>query len=80
MKHKIFDILNFSTIISIEICLPLVDKIKNLELSKMAFQVVFSAKSVQRFSFGLLVAPKLKNQVKDIMAPSWSITSFQSLV
>ena len=29
---------------------------------KMAFQVVFSAKNVPRFSFGLLVAPKPKKQ------------------
>ena len=28
----------------------------------MAFQVVFSAKNVPRFSFGLLVAPKLKKR------------------
>ena len=54
MKLKIFEILDFSTVISIEICRPLVAKLKNLKLSKMAFQVVFSAKNVPRFSFGLL--------------------------
>ena len=80
LKLKIFEILDFSTVISIEICRPLVAKLRNLKLSKMAFQVVFSAKNVPRFSFGLLVALKLKNQVRAIMAPSRSITSFQSLV
>ena len=34
---------------------------------KMAFQVVFSAKNVSWFSFGLLVAPKLKKQGGAIM-------------
>ena len=37
-------------------------KLRNLKLSKIAFQVDFSAKHVQRFSFRLLVAPKLKKQ------------------
>ena len=46
---------------------------------KMAFQVVFSAKNVPRFSFGLLVAPKPKKQGGAIMAPPWVTTSFQSL-
>ena len=46
---------------------------------KMAFQVVFSAKNVPRFSFGLLVAPKPKKQGGVIMAPPWVTTSFQSL-
>ena len=62
LKLEIFEILNFSTIISIEICQPLVAKLRNLELSKMVFQVVFSAKNVQRLSFELLVALKLKYQ------------------
>ena len=44
---------------------------------KMAFQVVFSAKNVPRFSFGLLVAPKPKKQGGAIMAPRVT-TSFQS--
>ena len=69
LKLKIFEILDFSTVISIEICRPLVAKLRNLKLSKMAFQVVFSAKNVPRFSFGLLVTQKLKNQVGAIMAP-----------
>ena len=54
--------MNFSTKISIEICCPLATKLRDLEMFKMAFQVVFSAKNVPRFSFGLLVAPKLKKQ------------------
>ena len=40
----------------------LVTKLRDLKMFKMAFQVVFSAKNVPRFSFGLLVAPKLKNR------------------
>ena len=42
----------------------------------MAFQVVFSAKNVPRFSFGLLVAPKLKKREGAIMPPR-ALTSFQ---
>ena len=60
LKLKILKILNFSTIISIEICRPLATKLRDLKMFKMAFQVVFSAENVPRFSFGLLVAPKLK--------------------
>ena len=37
-------ILNFSTIISIEICRPLATKLRDLKLFEMAFQVIFSAK------------------------------------
>ena len=37
LKLKIFEILNFSSIISIEICQPLAAKLRNLKLSKMAF-------------------------------------------
>ena len=59
-KFKIFEILNFSTVISIDFCRPLAAKIRNLKSSKMAFQVDFSAKKVTRFNFGLLVAPKKK--------------------
>ena len=45
----------------------------------MAFQVVFSAKYVPRFSFGLLVAPNLKNKVGALMPPPPRVTtSFQS--
>ena len=62
LKLKILKILNFSTIISIENCRPLATKLRDLKMFKMAFQVVFSAKNVPRFSFGLLVAPKLKNE------------------
>ena len=79
MKLKILKILNFSTIISIENCRPLVTKLRDLKMFKMAFQVVFSAKNVPRFSFGLLVAPKPKKQGGAIMAPPWVTTSFQSL-
>ena len=61
MKLKILKILNFSTIISIEICHPLATKQRDLKMFKMASQVVFSPKNVPRFSFGL-VAPKPKNQ------------------
>ena len=46
----------------------------------MAFKVIFSAKNVPRFNFGLLVAPKLKNKVRAIMAPTRSFMSFQSPV
>ena len=62
LKLKILKILNFSTIISIENCRPLVTKLRDLKMFKMAFQVVFSTKNVPRFSFGLLVAPKPKKQ------------------
>ena len=78
MKLKILKILNFSTIISIENCRPLVTKLRDLKMFKMAFQVVFSAKNVPRFSFGLLVAPKPKKQGGAIMAPPRVTTSFQS--
>ena len=43
---------------------------------KMAFEVVFSAKNVPKFGFGLLVAPKLKKQGGPCWPP-WVITSFQ---
>ena len=76
MKLEIFEIFDFSFIISFELCRPLAAKLRNLKLSKIAFQVVFSAKNVPRFSFGLLLAPKLKNQVGAIMAPLGSVTSF----
>ena len=69
MKLKILKILNFSTIILIENCRPLATKLRDLKMFKMAFQVVFSAKNVPRFSFGLLVAPKLKKRGGAIMAP-----------
>ena len=77
MKLKILKILNFSTKISIEISRPLVTKLRDLKMFNMAFQVVFSAKNVPRFSFGLLVAPKLKKRGGAIMAPPRAITSFQ---
>ena len=48
------------TVISIENCRPLATKLRDLKMFKMTFQVVFSTKNVPRFSFGLLVAPKLK--------------------
>ena len=67
-KLKTFEILNLSTIVSIEIYRPLAAKVMNLKLSKMAFQDAFSAKNVQSFSFGLLVALKLKKQGGAIMA------------
>ena len=53
-------------------------KLRDLKMFKMAFQVVFSAKNVPRFSFGLLVAPKPKKQGGAIMAPPRVTTSFQS--
>ena len=62
LKLKILKILNFSTIILIEISRPLATKLRDLKMFNMAFQVVFSAKNVPRFSFGLLVAPKLKKR------------------
>ena len=62
----------------IEICYPLVAKLRKLKFFEMAFQVVFSAKNVPRFSFGLLVAPKMKKRGRAIMAPSpRALTSFQ---
>ena len=57
--------------IVIEISRPLVTKLRDLKMINMAFQVVFSAKNVPRFSFGILVAPKLKNKVRAIMALTW---------
>ena len=69
MKLKILKILNFSTTISIEISCPLATLLRDLKMFKMAFQVVFSAKYVPRFSFGLLVAPKLKKRAGAIMPP-----------
>ena len=62
LKLKILKSLNFFTIISIEICHPLATKQRDLKMFKMASQVVFRPKNVPRFSFGLLVAPKPKNQ------------------
>ena len=58
--------------------ISLAAKVRNLRLFKMAFQVVFSAKNVQRFSFGLSFAPKLKKEGGAIMAPPRVTTSFQS--
>ena len=58
------------------ICRLLVAKPRNLEMFKMAFQVVFIAKNVQRFSFEPLVAKKLKKQWGAIMPPQVT-TSFQ---
>ena len=54
-------------------------KLRNLKLSKIAFQVDFSAKNVPRFSFVLLAAPKPKKQGGAIMAPPRVTTSFQSM-
>ena len=51
-------------------------KIRDLKMFKMAILVIFSAKNVPRFSFGLLVAPKLKNKGGATMAPQVT-TSFQ---
>ena len=62
LELKILKILNFSTIISIENCRPLATKLRDLKMFEIAFHVVFSAKNVPRFSFGLLVAPKPKKQ------------------
>ena len=62
LKLKILKILNFSTIILIEICCPLATEQRDLKMFKMASQVVFRAKNVPRFSFGLLVALKPKKQ------------------
>ena len=45
---------------------------------KMAFQVDFYAKNVQRFIFGLLVAPKLKKQTWGHNGPPQVTMSFQS--
>ena len=78
LKLKILKILNFSTIISIEICRPLATKQRDLKMFKMASQVVFRPKNVPRFIFGHLVAPKPKNQGGAIMAPPRVTTSFQS--
>ena len=49
LKLKILKILNFSTIISIEICRPLATKQRDLKMFKMASQVVFRPKNVPRF-------------------------------
>ena len=65
--------------ISIEICHPLATKLRDLKMFKMAFQVVFSAKNVPRFSFVLLAAPEPKKQGGAIMAPPRVTTSFQSM-
>ena len=65
--------------ISIEISRPLVAKLRDLKMFNMAFQVVFSAKNVPRFSFGILVAPKPKKTRGAIMAPPWVTMSFQNL-
>ena len=67
MKLKILKILNFSTIISIEICHPLGSKLRDIKMFKMAFQVVFGEKNVPMFSYGLLVTPKLKNEGEAII-------------
>ena len=57
MKLIIMKILNFSTITSSKICRPRATKIvQNM------FSGCFSAKNVQRLSFELLVALKLKYQ------------------
>ena len=77
LKLKILKILNFSTIILFEISRPLATKLRDPKMFNMAFQVVFSAKNVPRFSFGLLVAPKLKKRGGAIMPPPRAITSFQ---
>ena len=61
-KFKILKILNFFTKIWIEICRPLATKLRDVEMFKMAFQVIFCAKNVPRFTFGLLVVQKLKNE------------------
>ena len=79
LKLKISKILNFSTIILIEIFRPLATKLRDLKMFNMAFQVVFSAKNVPRFSFVLLAAPKPKKQGGAIMAPPRVTTSFQSM-
>ena len=78
LKLKILKILNFSTTISIENYHPLATKLRDLKMFKMAFQVVFSAKNVPRFSFGLLVAPKPKNRGGGHNGPPRVTTSFQS--
>ena len=56
--HCIFEILNFSTIIFIKICRPLVAKLRNQELSKMTSRVVFSAKKCAKVQFLALGIPK----------------------
>ena len=43
-------------------CRPLASKLRDPKLSKLAFQVVFSAQNVPLFSFWFLLAPKLKNK------------------
>ena len=70
MKLKILKILNFSTyMILTEICHPLATKLRDLIMFKMAFEVVFCAKNVPKFSFGLLVAPNPKNRGGGYNAP-----------
>ena len=69
LKLKILKISNFSTIKLIEIFRPLATKLRDLKMFNMAFQVVFSAKNVPRFSFGLLVVPKLLKRGGAIMVP-----------
>ena len=60
-KKKIFEILNFFTIISTEICRPLAAKPTNLNFSKMAFLVVFSANKGSLFwDFGSPKAGKTR--------------------
>ena len=59
---KSFKILNFSTVMYIEICCPLVPKLRNLKMFKMSFYIFFSAKNVQKFGFGPLAAPKLRKE------------------
>ena len=65
--------------ISNKIYCPLPTKLRIIKLFKMFFQVDFSTKNVQRFSFELLVALKLKKRGVVIMASPWVSTSFQSL-
>ena len=51
--------LNFSTMIFIGICWPLVAKLKNQKMFKMTVQVSFISKNVQRFSLVFLEASNL---------------------
>ena len=53
LKLKILKILNFSTIISIEICCPLTAKVRNLEISKMAFKLLLLPKMCKGLILGL---------------------------
>ena len=51
------------------ICRLLVAKPRNLEMFKMAFQVVFIAKNVLRLRFLAFGIPKAEKRVGAIMAP-----------